>query len=69
MSDLHELELLVASRTPIIVVESREEERVVELFRRIATRMGLPLLRWAVSDGLRALQAAASPPGDLRAPP
>jgi len=68
MSDLHELELLVASRTPIIVVESREEERVVELFRRIATRTGLPLLRWAVSDGLRALLSAAPPPGDLRSP-
>jgi len=55
MSDLQELELLVASRMPIITVESREEPRVVALFRRVATRQGLPLYRWMVSEGLRRL--------------
>ena len=45
MSDLHELETLVASRIPVIVVQSREEPRVVDLFRRIAVRRGSSVLR------------------------
>jgi len=55
MSDLRELELLVASRIPIIAVESREEPRVTALFQRVATRQGLPVYRWVVTEGLRRL--------------
>ena len=53
--DLHDLELVIASRIPIVAVESREELRVVELFRRAAYRQGRPLYQWSVSEGLRRL--------------
>ncbi|MCG6859955.1 MAG: AAA family ATPase [Chromatiaceae bacterium] len=69
MSDLHELETLVASRIPIIVVQSREEPRVVELFRRIAARRGLMLFRWTASEGLRRLDGGEHPPQRIHARP
>lgn len=70
MSDLHELETLVASRTPLILVESREEARVLDLFRRIAVRQGLSLYGWSVSSGLTRLELAGDDPlaGKYRKP-
>jgi SpoVK/Ycf46/Vps4 family AAA+-type ATPase len=55
MSDLRDLELLVNSHIPLILAQTREELRVVELFRRVARRQGLPLYCWVISDGLRRL--------------
>jgi len=69
VSDLHELETLVASRMPIIVVESREEPRVVDLFRRIALRRGLMLFRWTASEGLRRLDEEGHPPQRIHSKP
>jgi SpoVK/Ycf46/Vps4 family AAA+-type ATPase len=68
VSDLQELELLVTSRIPVIAVESREETRVVDLFRRIATRQGLPLYRWTASDGLRRIDGEGGVAGGYLKP-
>ncbi len=59
MSDLGDLELIVRSRVPLINVQTREEPRLVELFRRVARRQGLPLYRWMASDGLQRLDGDA----------
>ena len=55
MGDLHDLELLLDSATAIIVVESHEEGRVVELFRQAVVRTSKPFFHWTVTDGLRRL--------------
>ena len=34
MSQLHDLTALIRANTPLIVIETRDEERVVELFRQ-----------------------------------
>lgn len=53
--DLHELELLIRSRMPIVVVESHEEGRVLSLIRALEGRLGRPLFAWSVTEGLRRL--------------
>jgi AAA+ superfamily predicted ATPase len=64
MADIKELELLVATRPPLILVETTETPRVEELFRRLTVRTGRPLYRWALATGLQALEPpkAAAPP-------
>ena len=55
MADLSDLELLIASRTPIVAILSHEEDRVVDLVLRVAKRRRLPVFRWAVTEGVRRL--------------
>jgi len=62
MSDLGDVELVIRSRVPLILVQSREEPRVVELFRRVARRQGIPLYRWMASTGLQRLDEAETAP-------
>jgi SpoVK/Ycf46/Vps4 family AAA+-type ATPase len=52
-SDLHDLELILRSETPLLLIESREEPRILELFTRLGMRLGEPVFRWTVTDGLR----------------
>ena len=55
MSDLGDLELVVNSRVAIIAIDTREETRIVELFRRIVAGKGIALYQWAATEGLRRL--------------
>lgn len=59
--DLHDLELLLRSDTPIILIESIEEPRVIELFSRLAIRVSEPAFSWTVTDGLQRIEYAAEP--------
>lgn len=51
--DERDLQLLIASRFPIVCIETHEEERALELVRRCAQRLGLPLRTWSITTGLR----------------
>ena len=53
MNDQHDLDLMVVSRFPIILIESHEEARVLELLERVCNLRNLALFTWNVSDGLR----------------
>ena len=52
MPDFLDLKLLVQSQVPIIVVESREEKRVIGLFERLAHSLRSTLFQWTVTEGL-----------------
>ena len=67
MDALRNLELLITSRYPIIVIETYEEERVEQVLGRVAARLGVPLFVWTISRGLR---RAGAPEGiyDTRDP-
>ena len=54
--DLHDLELLLRSDTPIVLIESIEEPRVIELFARLAMRLSEPAFCWTVTDGLQRIE-------------
>jgi ATPase family associated with various cellular activities (AAA) len=56
MTDIRELELLVATRTPLILVQTTETRRVEELLRRLNARTGRALYRWALATGLLAVE-------------
>ena len=68
MRDLHDLELLLGSAIPIIAIETHEEGRVIELFRRAVVRASKPFYHWTVTDGLRRLDRGFKPTSELREP-
>ena len=65
MDRQRDLELILRSRMPIVVIETRDEERMLHLLRTIAiTRIGdeyVPLFRWTVTDGLQRLDIELEP--------
>jgi SpoVK/Ycf46/Vps4 family AAA+-type ATPase len=54
-----ELETLIRSRAPVIVIETRDEARALELLTTLAVRLtrevALPVFQWKVTEGLRRL--------------
>ncbi len=56
MKELHDLELILGSRTPILAIESLEEPRVLQLFTRLGLRLEYPVFCWSVTDGLRRVE-------------
>lgn len=54
MQDALDLAVLIASQTPLVVVETHDEKSVLSLLQRVAREKDIPLFRWSVSDGLEA---------------
>ncbi|RTZ59086.1 MAG: ATPase [Gammaproteobacteria bacterium] len=61
MHELDDLQILLRSRTPLIFIETREEARAVQLFRRLQRHIGKPLFSWTVTDGLARLDLDLPP--------
>lgn len=65
MHGRHDLEVILRSRTPIVVIETRDEARILEQLQSIALAgingQYLPLFRWTVTDGLQRLDIALEP--------
>jgi SpoVK/Ycf46/Vps4 family AAA+-type ATPase len=53
VNDQRDLEVMIASRYPIIAIESQEEARVLKLLSRIAAAKALNCQVWTVAEGLR----------------
>lgn len=53
--DNHDLEVLFKSQHPIIVIESHEEKRLLQLISRIGIKQYKPVYQWTITDGLRRL--------------
>lgn len=70
MDALRTLEILISSRTPLIAIETLEEERVEQALERVAQRLRIPLFVWTMTRGLRragALDALYDTKGPLKA--
>jgi len=52
-TDKHNLEVLLRSHFPIIVIETHEEKRAIELLTRVSLQDGRRLLRWTAATGLQ----------------
>lgn len=61
MKELHDLELTLRSSTPILIIETLEEMHLIQLFTRLALRLGEPAFQWSVTDGLKRLEADFPP--------
>jgi hypothetical protein len=59
--DSHDLELLLRSRVPLIVVETRDETRVTRLLSALALRLGMPVMAWSATMGLQRIDYEAAP--------
>jgi ATP-dependent 26S proteasome regulatory subunit len=49
---LDELGLLINSHSPIITIETSEEQRACDLLERVASELAIPLFVWSVTEGL-----------------
>ena len=67
MSDLQDLVALIRADTPLIVIETPDEMRVVELFRQSLTRVWRALYRWSITEGLRRMDLDGEDPAQLPA--
>jgi len=60
-----DLELILRSRVPIVVIETHDESRMLDLLRNIAIARAsdayMPLFRWTVTDGLQRLDISLEP--------
>jgi len=53
MSGLQDLVALIRADTPLIVIETPDEPRVVELFRQSLMHVWRALYRWSITEGMR----------------
>src|ERR1700690_4102285 len=60
-SPIRDLEAMIRSRMPLIVVESGEEAQIVQMVRQIAKRLQLKAYRWTVTEGLLAFAPCDQP--------
>jgi hypothetical protein len=60
-----ELAILLRSRIPLVVIESRDEARVLKLLAelsvRIAPKSHMPMFQWTVTDGLKRIDVDLGP--------
>ena len=65
MDRRQDLEIILRSRTPLIVMETRDERRVLRMLQAIgmqsATADYMPLFRWTITDGLQRLDIDLAP--------
>jgi SpoVK/Ycf46/Vps4 family AAA+-type ATPase len=54
MQDAHDLGVIIDSRIPLVVMETHDENRALDLLQRVARERDIPLYRWTVTDGLDA---------------
>ncbi|MBT8079069.1 MAG: ATPase, partial [Gammaproteobacteria bacterium] len=75
MDRQHDLELVLRARRPIVVIETRDESRMLDMLRTMAlsrtSESYVPLFRWSITDGLQRLDIELEPqlhnaePGDV----
>ena len=65
MDRRQDLEIILRSRTPLVVIETRDERRVLRMLQSLniqaTTSDYLPLFRWTVTDGLQRLDIDLAP--------
>lgn len=52
-NDAHEIGLIIDSHVPLIVIQSHEETRVLDMLMQACNVRTLPMQAWSVTDGLR----------------
>ena len=62
MKELDDLRILMESRFPLILLETWEEDRALQVLSRLAMQEGRPLMAWDLIDGLRRCDLADAPP-------
>ncbi len=53
MQDAHDLGLILDSRVPLVVIQSHEETRVLDVLMQVSNKRTLPMQVWTITEGLR----------------
>jgi len=53
MQDVHDLGVILDCRIPLIVLESHEERKAIDLFIRVGRKREKPVFQWTLTDGLQ----------------
>jgi SpoVK/Ycf46/Vps4 family AAA+-type ATPase len=61
MQNIHDLGLMLDRNVPLILIESWDEARVLDLLTRLAIQRGLAIQHWTFTDGLRRLGFGEDP--------
>jgi hypothetical protein len=64
----HDISLLLRSHATILVVETHEELRAIEMMKDIAIGMGFSIFQWSVSVGLQRIDLLMDPQVHLKEP-
>jgi SpoVK/Ycf46/Vps4 family AAA+-type ATPase len=55
VQDVNEIKLLLDSRIPLLVIETFEEKKALDVLLKVANKQGKDLHRWSVTEGLTRL--------------
>lgn len=69
MPDFRDLEIIIGSRVPIVVIETYEEPRAIQLVSRVGIEQSRPVFTWAVTEGLKRADLEHGPAQRLTAEP
>ncbi len=61
MQDVHDLTMLIASKVPIVVLETHDEMRALQMLTRVAMKRTLGFYTWSITEGLNSLGFGAQP--------
>lgn len=53
MPDLRDLEIIIHSKVPLVVIETYEEPRALELIARAGIKQNMPVFIWSITEGLK----------------
>src|SRR5690606_14717323 len=67
MGEMQDLAALIRAGTPLIVIETGDEARVVDMFRQTLTRVWRAMYRWTITEGLRRIDLAGEDPAQVAA--
>ncbi len=69
MPDATDLEIMMQSRVPIIVIQTYEELRALEFIKRTAIKQGKPVFRWSITEGVIRIDLESAADGELASEP
>lgn len=61
MHNSHDLELILKSHIPIVVIESHEERRVLDILTQLTVKLAKPLFKWTITEGLGRIDITLDP--------
>jgi SpoVK/Ycf46/Vps4 family AAA+-type ATPase len=66
--EYHDISLLLRSHSPILILQTHEERRAVDLLKDIALNMGSSIFKWSVATGLQRVDIILEPQTHLKEP-
>lgn len=69
MPDLVDLEIMMSSRVPLIVIETFEEPRALDLIKMAGIKHNKPVFAWSITEGVQRIDLAHSVPEHMTSEP